>query len=296
MFHLASHEGENAFHLVMKNSSGTETLGRIREALEAAVSAVSSFVPGAIKVRQTSDRGPVTEADSVVNQVLRQVLVRDGEGWLSEESVDDLKRMEKHRVWVVDPIDGTREFVAGISEWCVSVGLVENGRAIAGGICNPATCETFIGSLETGITYNGKRVWTSKKRDLAGALVLASRTEFERGDWERFQHTHLVIRPVGSVAYKLALVAAGLADATWSLSPKNEWDIAAGVALVEAAGGVVRSLANSSLAFNNKSVGVSGFLAGGPRLREELTSLIQPHIEAYASSALIPAGSDQKRG
>ena len=295
MFQLAGHAAGEAFHLAMKNSSGTETLGRIREALEAAASAVCSFVPGAIKVHHTSDRGPVTEADLVVNLILRQVLVRAGEGWLSEESVDDLQRLQKHRVWVVDPLDGTREFVAGIPEWCVSVGLVENGRAIAGGICNPTTREIFLGSLETGITYNGKRVWTSKKRDLAGALVLASRTEFERGDWERFQHTCLVIQPVGSVAYKLALVAAGLADATWSLTPKNEWDIAAGVALVEAAGGVVRSLENSSLAFNNKSVGVSGFVAGGPRLREELTSLIQPHLEPHASGALVAAGSDQMR-
>jgi myo-inositol-1(or 4)-monophosphatase len=125
--------------------------------------------------------------------------------------------------------------------------------------------------------------------------VLASRTEVKRGEWERFQDTRLTIRPVGSVAYKLALVAAGLADATWTLSPKNEWDIAAGVALVEAAGGVVRSLANSSLTFNKKSVGVSGFLAGGPCLREELTSLIQRHIEAHASGAFIPTVSDQKR-
>ena len=133
LFHLACHGRDDAFHLAMKNSSETETLGRIREALEAAVSAVSSFVPGTVKVHHTSDRGPVTEADSVVNQVLRQVLVRDGEGWLSEESVDDLQRLEKRRIWVVDPLDGTREFVAGIPEFCVSVALVENGRPVAGG-------------------------------------------------------------------------------------------------------------------------------------------------------------------
>jgi myo-inositol-1(or 4)-monophosphatase len=278
----------------MKNSSGIETLGRIREALEAAAGAVSSFVPGTVKVHRTSDRGPVTEADLVVNQILRQVLVRDGEGWLSEESVDDLQRLEKHRVWVVDPLDGTREFVAGIPEWCISVGLVENGRAIAGGICNPTARETFLGCLETGITYNGKRAWVSKKRGPPGALVLASRAEVKRGEWERFQDTGLVIRPVGSVAYKLALVAAGLADATWTLSPKNEWDVAAGVALVEAAGGFVRSLVNSSLTFNNKSVLVSGFLACGPSLREELTSLIQRHVEACASGTFFSTSSDQK--
>jgi myo-inositol-1(or 4)-monophosphatase len=278
----------------MKNSSPTETLGRIREALGAAVSALSPFDPGAVKVHRTSDLGPVTEADLVVNKVLRQALVRDGEGWLSEESVDDLRRLEKHRVWVVDPLDGTREFVAGIPEWCVSVGLVENGRAIAGGICNPATGETFLGSLETGITYNGKRVWASQKSDLAGALVLASRTEVKRGEWEGYKDSRLIIRPVGSVAYKLALVAAGMADATWTLTPKNEWDVAAGVALVESAGGVVRSLAKSSLAFNNELVGVSSLLAAGPCLQEELTLLIQRHIEACAPAAFIPTGNDRK--
>src|SRR5215831_9257130 len=263
----------------MKNSSRTEALGRIREALDAAVSVLASLVPGALRVHQISERGPVTQADLLVNEVLRQVLVRDGEGWLSEESADDLHRLKRHRVWVVDPLDGTREFVDGVPEWCVSVGLVENGRPIAGGICNPANGETFLGSPETGLLCNGKRVGVSQKRDLAGALVLASRTEFKRGEWESFQDTHLVIRPVGSVAYKLALVAAGLADATWTLTPKNEWDIAAGVALVEAAGGFVQDLESSSLTFNNQITLVSGLLAGGPHLRQQLTSLIQQHKE-----------------
>ena len=207
----------------MKNSLATQALERIGNGLEAAVSALSSFVPGNIRARHTSPRGPVTDADLVVNQVLRKVLVQDGDGWLSEENVDDFHRLRKNRVWVVDPLDGTREFLEGVPEWCVSIGLVENGRAIAGGICNPVTGEVFLGSLETGLTYNGKKVWASEKRDLAGAVVLASRTEVKRGEWEPFQDRTLVIRPVGSVAYKLALVAAGLADATWNLNPKNEW-------------------------------------------------------------------------
>src|SRR5215470_10315796 len=187
----------------MKNSSRTEALGRIREALDAAVSVLSSFVPGAVRVHQISERGPVTQADLLVNDVLRQVLVRDEEGWLSEESADDLRRLKKHRVWVVDPLDGTREFVAGIPEWCVSVGLVENGRAIAGGICNPATGEIFLGSLEGGLTYNGRGVWASKNKSLSGGLVLASRTEVKRGEWDRFQDTQFVFRSVGSIAYKI---------------------------------------------------------------------------------------------
>ena len=281
----------------MKNSSRTEVLGRIREALDAAVSVLASLVPGALRVHQISERGPVTQADLLVNEVLRQVLVRDGEGWLSEESADDLRRLKKHRVWVVDPLDGTHEFVAGVPEWCVSVGLTENGRAIAGGICNPATGETFLGAVEMGLTYNGRRVFASRKKDLAGALVLASRTEVKRGDWQHFQNQNadLVIRPVGSVAYKLALVAAGLADATWTFSPKNEWDLAAGVALVEAAGGFVRTLANSSLTFNNENTLVSGLVAGGPHLREQLSSLIQPRIEAQVLGVMLHSGSEMRR-
>jgi myo-inositol-1(or 4)-monophosphatase len=277
----------------MKNYSEKNTLGHIGKALEAAVSVLARFVPGCVRV-YGSDRGPVTEADLIVNQVLRQFLVRDGEGWLSEESADDLHRLKKHRVWVVDPLDGTREFVDGVPEWCVSVGLVENGRPIAGGICNPATGETFLGSRETGLLCNGKRVGVTQKRDLAGALVLASRTEFKRGEWEPFQDTHLVIRPVGSVAYKLALVAAGLADATWTLTPKNEWDIAAGVAVVEAAGGFVQDLENSSLTFNHQSTLVSGLLAGGPHLRQQLTSLIQQHKETHAPRFLVATSSEQR--
>ena len=285
----------DVLYLAMKNFSQTETLARIEDALELAVSALSPFISGTVKVQHTSDHGPVTEADLVVNQALRQVLVRNGEGWLSEENLDDFHRLKRHRVWIVDPLDGTCEFVAGIPEWCVSIGLVENGRAIAGGICNPATGETFLGSLETGLLYNGKRACASKKKSLAGALVLASRTEVKRGEWERFQDACLVIRPVGSVAYKLALVAAGLADATWTLTPKNEWDVAAGVALIEAAGGVVRCLANSSLTFNKRIARFPGLLAGGPHLQEQLTSLIQRHLQAHTSAVLSPAGGDLKR-
>jgi len=122
-----------------------------------------------------------------VDAVLRQNLLRAGEGWLSEESVDDPSRLDKSRVWVVDPLDGTREFVAGIPEFCVSIGFVENGRPVAGGICNPATKETIIGSVETGVLYNGKPARPSQRTVLQGALILASRSEVKRGEWQQFQ-------------------------------------------------------------------------------------------------------------
>src|SRR5208282_5307490 len=250
-------------------------LERIHEALQKAVAAISAFVPGAVKADQKpSGRGPVTEADRAADRVLREVLLREGEGWLSEESTDDLARLDKQRVWVVDPLDGTLEFVAGIPEWCVSVALVEKGEVIAGGISNPSTGEVFLGSIASGLTYNGRRTHASALNRLEGAVVLASRSEVKRGDWEAFRNGPVVVRPTGSVAYKLALVAAGLADATWTLSPKNEWDIAAGVALIESAGGFVQNLENSPLTFNRRSSLLSGLIAGGPFLREEISALL----------------------
>jgi myo-inositol-1(or 4)-monophosphatase len=270
----------------MHNTSGNQILERIKEALVTAGDALSRFTPGAVHADQkSSGRGPVTEADRVTNQVLREVLVRDGEGWLSEESEDNLERLKKQRVWVVDPLDGTLEFTAGIPEWCVSVGMVENGQAVAGGIFNPATGEIFLGSLENGATYNGRPVRASSKDTLEGAVVLASRSEVKRGDWKRFERASFVIRPKGSAAYKLGLVAAGLADATWTLSPKNEWDVAAGVALVEASGGFVRALGNSSLRFNNRSSLVPGLLAGGRGLCTKITSLLDRVMQTPMSSS-----------
>ena len=254
----------------MTAHSHAETLQRIQSALEAARTVMSGFTAGAIETEYKVGHDPITEADRAVDAVLRRELLREGEGWLSEESVDDFSRLEKSRVWVVDPLDGTREFVAGIPEFCVSVAMVENGRPVAGGICNPATNEIFLGSLDSGVTYNGKPAKPSQRTSLQGAMVLASRSEVKRGEWKQFESAKFKIRPMGSVAYKLALVAAGMADITFTLVPKNEWDIAAGVALVESAGGFVATLDNTPLRCNHRNPLLKGLIACGPHLAEEL--------------------------
>lgn len=252
---------------------------RIRRALESASAAVSGFIPGAVEAdHKAGGKGPVTEADRVANCVLHQSLVLDDEGWLSEESADDLSRLSKHHVWVVDPLDGTREFVEGIPEWCISVALVEDGRAIAGGICNPATNELFLGGSEIGVSLNGRRVRASERNSLKGSSILASRSEVRRGEWKPFENQAYQVQAMGSVAYKLARVAAGLADATWTLSPKNEWDIAAGIALVESAGGVVRTLEGDSVRLNQESTLRSGLLASGPNLMVNMQSYLERDV------------------
>jgi myo-inositol-1(or 4)-monophosphatase len=264
----------------MESKSYAQIMERIRAALEASRVVFARFTPGEIETEYKVGRDPVTEADRALDAVLRKELLRDGEGWLSEESVDDPIRLQRSRVWVVDPLDGTREFVKGIPEFCVSIGFVENGRPVAGGIYNPATDETFVGSIDSGVTYNGKPAQPSQRESLDGALVLASRSEVKRGEWKAFENSSFNIRPMGSVAYKLALVSAGLADATFTLTPKNEWDVTAGAALVASSGGYVATLDNTPLICNNKSPLLRGLVACGPLLRERLVALVQQQLSA----------------
>ncbi|MGD0568941.1 MAG: 3'(2'),5'-bisphosphate nucleotidase CysQ [Candidatus Sulfotelmatobacter sp.] len=275
----------------MNSPSYAQILARIHAALEASHAVFARFTPGAIETEYKIGHDPVTEADRALDSVLRKELLRDGEGWLSEESVDDPVRLERSRVWVVDPLDGTREFVKGIPEFCVSIGFVENGRPVAGGIYNPATDETFLGSIDSGVTYNGKPSQPSQRTTLDGALVLASRSEVKRGEWKSFENAAFQVRPMGSVAYKLALVAAGLADITFTLTPKNEWDVVAGAALVQSAGGFVSTLEKTALVANRRNPLLSGLLASGPFLKDKLLALLEPHIRVVAEQtrSLTPA-------
>jgi myo-inositol-1(or 4)-monophosphatase len=221
-------------------------------------------------VTAKSNSDPVTEADLAVDRALRTELLRPGEAWLSEETADDQTRLEANRVWVVDPLDGTKEFVEGLPEWCVSIALVENGQAIAGGILNPAADFLAVGAVGGECRLNGAVASATDLSDLARARVLASRTEVTRGQWDQWQGTGLEVEAMGSVAYKLARVACGLADATWTLVPKNEWDVAAGVALLLAAGGWAVTLDGDPPTFNRPNPLMSGLIATGRGLAGRL--------------------------
>ncbi len=256
-----------------------DDLRRIDDALEAARVVFSRYTPGEVEARRKSGDipgfDPVTAADTEVDTLLRGLLPRAGEGWLSEETIDDPERLKCRRVWVVDPLDGTREFVEGIPEWCVSIGLVIDGAPMAGGILNPATGQKILGARGRGVVLDGHLVRISQRPGLAGATVLASRSEVRRKEWEGYREDLFTIRPCGSVAYKLAQVAAGLADATWTLVPKHEWDVAAGAALVLAAGGTVwESTPGEPVPFNRPKPKLTRLLAVPPQMVGEVEAEI----------------------
>jgi myo-inositol-1(or 4)-monophosphatase len=218
---------------------------------------------------------PVTDADFASDRLLRERLsaLLPEAGWLSEETADTPERLEKSRVWVVDPLDGTREFVMGIPEFTVSVALVEDGMPRLGVIFNPVTDEVYAAARGAGATYNGDPVRVTERTSLRGAAVDASRSERRRGEFEPFEAL-LNVRTMGSIAYKLARVAGGQCDATWSRGPKNEWDICAGVLLVEEAGGRCVDLENRRLPFNQPRPKVGSIVADNGRLHDEIMSLL----------------------
>lgn len=255
--------------------SRTEDLARIRAALDVAADVLANFESGSVSSRSKGGSGPVTEADLLVDAALRDLLPAEGEGWLSEETVDDPRRLSCRRTWIVDPIDGTREFVKGVPDWCVSVALVEDGRPVAGGILAPDHGQLFLGGSGQGVTLDGRPVRATRRDSLPGSVVLASRSEVRRGEWTVWSDQEgLTVEPTGSVAYKLALVAAGLADATWTLAPKQEWDVAGGAALVLAAGGAACLPDGRELRFNQPDTELPGLLACARGLQEQLVELL----------------------
>ena len=252
-----------------------DDIARIRDGLMAAAEAVRPFTPGDVAFERKEERGdPVTEADHAADAVLRKILPQDGEGWLSEESVDDPARLACSRVWVVDPIDGTREFIQGIPEWCISIGLLEGGVPVAGGIFNPATDELIIGALESGVTYNGAAAGVTEPDDDQPVTVLASRSEMKRGEWDDFVDERFEVKACGSVAYKLGLVAAGRADATWTLVPKSEWDVVAGTALVRAAGGLVTLAGGAAPTFNKPEPLFPNYVGAGRAVSAAIAGML----------------------
>jgi len=178
---------------------------------------------------EKSEDNPLTladlESDRAIGAKLRAAFPDDA--ILSEETVDDASRLAKERVWIVDPMDGTKEFTKRIPELGVSIGLVVAGEPVVGVIFNPVADGCVWASKGDGCFRNGTRVRVSPVTRL-DAVVIASRTEISRNQFDPYAGWFKEIRPVGSIAWKLACVASGEGDLNVSVAPKNEWDVCAG--------------------------------------------------------------------
>ena len=232
---------------------------------------------GGYEIGSKGHDNPVTAADLEADRAIKKLL-RDpfpGYGWLSEETADNDDRLKCRRVWIVDPLDGTKEFIKGIPEFAVAIALIEDGVPALGVTYNPIKREMYWAARGVGCHLNTRRVRVTRMRTLKRATVLASRSETARGEWQGF-HGILKVSPTGSVAYKLAMVAAGKADATFTRSPKSEWDIASGAALVIEAGGTITDIKGRQIRFNQRNVKLEGLIADNTALHAALMK-VAPH-------------------
>lgn len=248
------------------------------EITRAAGAAVMGYYRSSFEVTDKKPDNPVTDADFAADTLLKEQLMArlPAAGWLSEETVDNAERLNKKYVWVVDPLDGTKEFVMGIPEFSISVALVEDGQPILAVILNPAASELYYGERGGGVFYNDRPAFVSARAELQGATVDASRSERKRGEFEPFEDL-VHVRTMGSIAYKLARIAAGQTDATWSRGPKNEWDICAGTLLVQEAGGCCVNLDDEPYVFNRPKTLVNGIIADNGFLHGEILATLAPH-------------------
>lgn len=249
---------------------------RERDTLEAAMRAAGAealrLAADGFEIIRKPDQSPVTSADLAVNEILHAHLLSTfpHDGWLSEESPDDPARLQKDRVWVVDPIDGTKAFINKVPEFCISVALIEHGHPLITAIYNPSTSELFTAIRGGGLRLNGEPVDFQEVSSGQRPVIALSPWERQIGRFTTLdsctQH-----RPMLSIAWSLALMACGRIDAVATFEPENEWDVAAGVLLITESGGTITDGSGQALTFNRPTPRYRGIIATSPSCPASLT-------------------------
>lgn len=249
----------------------------LREAVEAAGATALGYFRKDTPVARKPDGSEVTDADLAVDARLHDALctARPGYGWLSEESADDRARLDAERVWIVDPIDGTRAFIQDRDQWVIAAALVEMGAPVAAAIYNPVRAELFTACRGHGAALNGAPVHVTARNDLHGARILTPRGVARRAGWLEPGDPEVETTFVYSIAYRMALVAAGRADGLISTGEKSEWDVAAGTLIVQEAGGSATSVKGAPYEFNKRSPVCDGTVAASPALHGMLLAALE---------------------
>ena len=206
---------------------------------------------------------PVSEADIAVNDLVEKRLrsATPDYGWLSEESADDPSRLERRLVWIVDPIDGTRGYLAGKEDWCVSVALVENELPLLAAVFAPASDEFFFAARGRGATCNGMALHATSGTELDFSRVAGPKPLVER---LRKSSDDIVLHPrIGSLALRLCRVAQGNLDAAFAGGQSRDWDLAAANLIVQVADGMMTALSGDASAYNRREVSLGVLVAAG---------------------------------
>ncbi|WP_339913008.1 3'(2'),5'-bisphosphate nucleotidase CysQ [uncultured Brevundimonas sp.] len=245
----------------------TQDLKLIRAAAQAAGQLALAERERGLKTWSKFGGSPVTSADMAVDALLKDTLLgaRPDYGWLSEETADGPERLSRRRIFIVDPIDGTVAYMKNTPWWCIPIAVVEDGRPVAAVIHAPTLNETFEATLGGGARLNDQPISASDVTTLDDAAILADARLLEGPHWTepwpamRFEKRN-------AIAYRMALVAAGAFDAAIALSPKWDWDIAAGALIAEEAGAVVSDHHGRPWQFNRPDPRQSSLICAAPAL------------------------------
>jgi len=236
-------------------------------------SAIMGLFKGKFDVHEKSKNNPVTSADLEANRIIRDKIHRSfpQDGWLSEEDSDNSSRLALTRLWVIDPIDGTKEFIEGVPQFAISIAFVVGGQPKIAVVYNPAEERFYKAAAGQGAYLNDKAIRVSVQNEIDGALLLVSRSEPQK----KFQVfvDRCDIRRVGSIAYRLAKGASGHGDGTLTFRTIHEWDICAGVLMVEEAGGKVVDGEGHTMIFNRELPKHRGVVAANATLAAGLQGL-----------------------
>ncbi|WP_428641836.1 3'(2'),5'-bisphosphate nucleotidase CysQ [Roseibium sp.] len=225
-----------------------------------------------------NNRSPVSEADLAVDRFLTDELRgnRPGYGWLSEETADDRHRLACKRVFIVDPIDGTRAFLAGGNEWTVCAAVVEDGRPVAGAVFCPRREEMFLAKAGGGAFLNGNRISVSGRRTIGGATLTGPHSIIANKDVMAAGFVGTTV--LRSLAYRIATVAAGRIDVGAARGGPSDWDLAAADLLVQEAGGRLTDLSGRNLIYNRAKTGHPALIAAPEALINPVRSLFEGAI------------------
>ena len=255
------------------DAAHTEILSALREAVaEAGKLALSKFRNN-VRTWNKENASPVTEADLAVDSFLRERLtaIDPAVGWLSEETVDAPARLLKDRVWIVDPIDGTRSFIAGREDWAICAALVERGRPVAAVVELPATGESFAAIKGGGATRNGQKISASAKAEVANAAIARPA---KLNEVLATLGNHIEVPRIHSIAVRLSRVATGEIDAALAAANANDWDLAAADLLVHEAGGKMTDAEGRTPVYNLASHIHGALIAAGSALHPRLISAL----------------------
>jgi myo-inositol-1(or 4)-monophosphatase len=220
---------------------------------------------------------PVSEADIAVNDLLEKRLrsATPDYGWLSEESVDDETRLGKHRVWIVDPIDGTRGYLAGREDWCVSVALVENASPLLAAVLVPASDEFFFAMRGQGAVRNNVPVHATVGTELDFSRVAGPKPLVQR--LSRSPDDVVLYPRIGSLALRLCRVAQGSLDAAFAGGQSRDWDLAAANLIVQEANGNMTALSGDTIQYNRPDVAHGVLVAAGRDRHARIVAHFRSH-------------------